>query len=592
VHKPGIYARLLSYLRPYWKRVFLGYLAVVAVTILNLFVPQIIKQAIDSGLAQGRASALWTAGGIILVIAIIRGATGFAQRYLGEWLTHRFAYDIRNEFYERMQALPFAFHDRTQTGDIMSRVTSDITETERFVGIGMMDLLATVLLLAGVIVAMLLEEAQLAVWGLLPMPILIVATLRFGNIVRPRFKDIQEQMGELASDMQESLTGISVVKAFAREPYELEKFERENEEWFVRRYGLIQVWANNWPFFSFLLAASIFLLLWFGGPRALAGEITVGSLSAMIFYVTMLNGPVQRLGFLVNLAASAAGSASRAFEIIDMADEIADLPGATELTDVRGEVIFEQVSFRYQGGREVLRDVNFVARPGQVTALIGPTGSGKSTVINLIPRFYDVTSGRVLVDGHDVRNLTQQSLRDEIGLVLQDSFLFSETIGGNIAYGRPDASQEEIEQAARAARAHDFIVSFPDGYETAVGERGVTLSGGQKQRIAIARALLTDPKILILDDSLSNVDTETEHLIQEALVELMKGRTTFVIAQRLVTLKSADQILVVDGGRIVQRGTHKALLAEGGLYKEIYDLQLKDQEEFTALQDELGHRGE
>jgi ATP-binding cassette subfamily B protein len=592
VHKLGIYARLLSYLRPYWKRVFLGYMAVVAVTILNLFVPQIIKQAIDSGLAQGRASALWTAGGIILVIAIVRGATGFAQRYLGEWLTHRFAYDIRNEFYERMQALPFSFHDRTQTGDIMSRVTSDITETERFVGIGMMDLLATLLLLAGVIVAMLLEEAQLAVWGLLPMPILIVATLRFGNIVRPRFKDIQEQMGELASDMQESLTGISVVKAFARESYELEKFERENEAWFVRRYGLIQVWANNWPFFSFLLAASIFLLLWFGGPRALAGEITVGSLSAMIFYVTMLNGPVQRLGFLVNLAASAAGSASRAFEIIDMADEIADQPGAAELTDVRGEVIFERVSFRYQGGPEVLRDVSFVARTGQVTALIGPTGSGKSTVINLIPRFYDVTSGRVLVDGHDVRNLTQQSLRDEIGLVLQDSFLFSETIGGNIAYGRPDASQEEIEQAARAARAHDFIASFPDGYETAVGERGVTLSGGQKQRIAIARALLTDPKILILDDSLSNVDTETEHLIQEALAELMKGRTTFVIAQRLVTLKSADQILVVDGGRIVQRGTHEALLAEEGLYKEIYDLQLKDQEEFKALQDELGHRGE
>jgi ATP-binding cassette, subfamily B, multidrug efflux pump len=591
VERLGIYIRLLGYLRPHWKQVVVGYIAMLAVTLLNLFVPQIIKGAIDTGLAQGEASALFIAGGLILGIALVRGIAGFAQRYLGEWLTHRFAYDIRNEFYDRIQSLPFSFHDRTQTGDLMSRVTSDITETERFVGIGMMDLLASVLLLAGVVVAMLLEDLRLGLLGLLPMPILVAATLRFGTVVRPRFKEIQEQMGELASAMQESLTGIRVVKAFAREPHELEKFDRENEEWFVRRFGLIQIWANNWPFFTFLLAVSVFLLLWFGGPRTLAGELTVGSLSAMIFYVTMLNGPVQRLGFLVNLAASAAGSASRALEIIDMPDEISDRPGAVELQNIRGEVTFENVSFRYQSGSEVLGGVSFEVPPGQTVALIGPTGSGKSTIINLIPRFYDVTGGRILVDGHDIRDLTQASLREEISMVLQDSFLFSDTIGANIAYARPDASQEEIERAARAARAHDFILSFPDGYDTAVGERGVTLSGGQKQRVAIARALLTDPAILILDDSLSNVDTETEHLIQQALAELMEGRTTFVVAQRLVTLKNADQILVLDGGRIVQRGAHDQLLAEGGLYKEIYDLQLKDQEEFMALQAELGGSG-
>ncbi|MDX1687978.1 MAG: ABC transporter ATP-binding protein [Candidatus Promineifilaceae bacterium] len=583
----GVYARLMGYLKPHWKQVVLGYIAMLAATILNLIVPQIIKDAIDRGLAAGQPTALFVAGGIILAIALVRGVAGFGQRFFGLWLSHRFAYDIRNEFYRRMQRLPFSFHDRSQTGDMMSRVTSDITETERFVGFGLLELSHSLLLLAGVIVAMFWEDAELALLGLLPIPILVAATIRFGNVVRPRFKGIQEQMGVLSSTMQESVTGIRVVKAFAREPYELEKFDQENEEWFDRRFSLIRIWANNWPFFTFLLAASIFLLLWFGGPRAAAGELTVGSLFAMTSYVLMLNGPVQRLGFLVNLAATAGASASRAFEIIDTPTAITDKPDAEKLENVRGDVVFDKVSFGYQEGQRILNEINFRAEPGQTTALIGPTGSGKSTIINLIPRFYDVDEGRVLVDGHDVRDVTQESLRRHIGTVLQDSFLFSSTIAENIAYGRPDAPQEEIETAAKTARAHDFITSFPDGYQTRVGERGVTLSGGQKQRIAIARAVLTNPRILILDDSLSNVDTETEHLIQQALAALMEGRTTFVIAQRLVTLKNADKILVIDRGRVVQRGTHDELLAEGGLYKEIYDLQLKDQEEFKALQERL-----
>jgi ATP-binding cassette subfamily B multidrug efflux pump len=586
-NRSTVYRRLLGYLKPYWQHVALAYAGTLIATLLNLFVPQIIKDAIDNGLAAGEASALFVAGGLILAIAFVRGIAGFAQRFYGEWLTHRAAYDLRNDFYNAVQYLPFAFHDRAHTGDLMSRATSDVTESERFIGIGLMDLIATVLLLVGVMVAMLLESVQLSLLALIPFPVLVLATLRFGGTVRPMFKLIQEQMGVLSATMQESMTGIRVVKAFAREPYELEKFDRDNEEWFERRFALIRTWANNWPFFNFLIAGSIFLLLLFGGPQALEGNITVGSLFALVSYVLLLNAPVQRLGFLVNLAATAGASATRVFEIIDTPNEVADAPDAIPLKRAKGKVTFEKVSFSYHPGEPILKEISFRAESGQTIALIGPTGSGKSTITNLIPRFYNADKGRVLVDGIDVADLKMRDLRQHIGAVLQDPFLFSQTVAENIAYGRPDARHEEIVAAARVAHAHEFIMSFAEGYGTRVGERGVTLSGGQKQRVAIARALLTDPRILILDDSTSSVDTETEHLIQEALTSLMAGRTTFVIAQRLVTLKRADCILVLDHGEIVERGTHEELLEKDGLYRQIYDLQLRDQEEFAALQERM-----
>ena len=579
--------RLLGYLRPYRKQAFFAYLAMLLGTGLNLLVPQVIAWAIDYGLAQEQARDLFVAGALIMGIALVRGILGFGQRYYGEWLTHRVAYDLRNEFYNSVQYQPFAFHDQSHTGDLMSRATSDIAESERFAGIGLMDLTATILLLVGVIAAMLLVDPRLALLGLIPLPILLITTLRFGLTIEPMFKRIQEQMGVLSNVKQESLTGIRVVKAFAREPHELDKFDRENNEWFYRREGVIKKWGNNWPFMTFLISFSIFLLLLFGGPAALSGTITVGSLFAMISYVLMLNQPVQRLGFLVNLAATAGASAARVLEIIDMPPEVVDRPDAIPLEHTRGEVKFEHVSFAYRDGLHVLEDIDFFARSGERIALIGPTGSGKSTITNLIPRFYDAASGRVLVDGHDVRDLQLKSLRRHIGIVLQEPFLFSQTVAENIAYGRPDADREAIITAAKVAHAHDFILELPNGYETRVGERGVTMSGGQKQRVAIARALLADPRILILDDSTSSVDTETEHLIQEALAELMKGRTTFIIAQRLLTLKHADCILVVQDGRVAERGTHEELLASDGLYRQIYDLQLKDQEEFVALQEQI-----
>jgi ATP-binding cassette subfamily B protein len=584
-HARGAAWRLLSYLRPYRRYVVVAYGGMLLGTGLNLLVPQVIAWAIDYGLSEGKASALFIAGGIILGIALVRGLLGFGQRYYGEWLTHRVAYDLRNDFYNAVQYQPFAFHDQSHTGDLMSRATSDIGEAERFAGIGLMDLLATILLVIGVIIAMLIESVPLALLGLIPLPILLITTVHFGLTVEPMFKRIQEQMGVLSTVMQESLSGIRVVKAFAREPHELDKFDRENNEWFDRREGVIKKWANNWPFMTFLIMMSIFLLLWFGGPAALEGSITVGSLFALISYILMLNTPIQRLGFLVNLAATAGASASRVFEIIDLPAEVVDRQDAIALPEARGDVKFEHVSFAYRDRLHVLADIDFHARSGERIALIGPTGSGKSTITNLIPRFYDVSSGRVLVDDHDVRDLQLRSLRSHIGMVLQEPFLFTQTVAENIAYGRPGASREEVVAAAEVAHAHEFILELQEGYETRVGERGVTLSGGQKQRIAIARALLADPRILILDDSTSSVDTETEHLIQEALAELMKGRTTFIIAQRLLTLKHADCILVLQDGRIVERGTHDALLSQGGLYRQIYDLQLRDQEEFVALQE-------
>ncbi|MCY3904135.1 MAG: ABC transporter ATP-binding protein [Caldilineaceae bacterium] len=579
----AVFRRLIGFLRPYWKQAAIAYISVLFASLLNLYIPQVLKDAIDLGVEGQRASALFSAAGWILGISLVRGAAMFGQRYYGEWLTHRVAYDLRNRFYNVAQRLPFSVHDHAQTGDLMSRATSDITETERFVGQGLMDLVATLLLLGGVIVAMVLESFSLALFALVPLLLLLILTLRFGMVIRPRFKRVQEQMGQLSSTMQESVTGIQVVKAFAREKDELRKFDAANEDWFSKRFGIIKIWANNWPTFTFILMSSIFLLLLIGGPRAIEGTVTIGSLFALLAYVMMLNGPVQRLGFLVNMAATSSASAARVFEIIDTPAEVEESENAVELADAQGAVSFSHVSFGYEDGPRTLDDINFEVEAGQTVALIGPTGSGKSTITNLIPRFYDPVGGVVRIDGHDVRSVTLKSLRRHIGIVLQDPFLFGTTIAENIAYGRPQATPDDVVAAAKAARAHDFIMEFPAGYETVVGERGVTLSGGQKQRVAIARALLYAPRILILDDSTSSVDTETEHLIQEALDLLMKGRTTFVIAQRLLTLKNADLILVLDGGRIIERGRHDALLALGGLYRQIYDLQLRDQEEFAAL---------
>ena len=583
--KLAVYHQLFAYLRPYGRQVAITYAAMLGATLLNLFVPQVIKQTIDQGLAQQDARVLFTAAALILGIAVVRGAAGFLQRYWGEWLTHRVAYDLRDDYYIALQRLPFSFFDRSHTGDLMSRATGDISETERFAGIGLLELTSVVILIVGVVASMFWVNTPLALLALGPVLALVGLGLRFGIVVRPMFQRIQEQLGHLSTVMQESMTGIGVVKAFAREPHEFEKFDTISDEWFRRRSGVIRTWGDYWPLFTFVLAVGVFLMLWFGGAWVIEGAISVGTLFAMISYLLMLNGPAQQLGNLVNLAATAGASAQRVFEIIDTPVEIEDAPDAVALGEIEGRVTFEHVSFAYEGASRVLHNIHFEAAPGKTIALVGPTGSGKTTVVSLLPRFYDPSSGRVLIDGVDVRTVTLHSLRRHIGMVLQEPFLFSTTIRENIAYGIEDATDAQVIAAAKAANAHDFITYFPDGYDTRVGERGVTLSGGQRQRVAIARALLYNPKILILDDSTSSVDTQTEHLIQEALATLMRNRTTFIIAQRLVTLKNADCIYVLDGGNIVQHGAHADLLRQDGLYRTIYELQLKAQEEYMVSRD-------
>lgn len=573
--------RLFGYIRPYWRWAVATYGALLLATALSLTVPWIIRGVIDQGLVEGNFNLLINASMTILVVAAVRSVFSFLQLYGAERISFNIAYDMRNQLYDKVQRLPFSFHDKAQTGELISRATSDIEQIMRFTGEGTMSLISIFVLFTIAIALMISVNAMLALIALLPVVLLVVVSMRFGLGMRAIWTSVQEQSAVLSALLQETLQGIRVVKAFAREPYEIERFHKQHQEYNDRRDWVVRRWASNFPLMTLTVAISTALILWFGGQMVIDGTMTVGTLVAFNTYLVMLAQPTQRLGFLVDRVSQAIASGNRLFEILDKPSDITDAPDAQPMGVIQGNVVFEHVSFAY-GNNSVLHDVSFVAKPNQVVALMGLTGSGKSSIINLLPRFYDPTEGRVVIDGHDIRTVTLESLRRQIGLVLQDTFLFSATIRENIAYGRPEATLDEVIAAATAADAHDFIGQLADGYDTEVGERGLTLSGGQRQRLAIARALVLDPRILVLDDATSSVDAATEHEIQQALARLMRGRTTFVIAQRLLTLKNADQILVLDQGRIVQRGRHEELLAQPGLYRRIYDLQLRDQEEVAG----------
>ena len=533
-------SRALGNLRNYWPTAIGAMAGFLVVNAANLVTPQLLRILIDQGITPLDLNRVWYVAGGLVVIAIFRGISNFLQGYWSEVTSQGVAYDLRNIIFEKLQQLSFSYHDRAQTGKLMTHMTSDVELVRMFVGTGLIQMLSAIVMLFGTIVI-----------------------------------------------MQENLAGARVIKAFAQEQYEVERYGRQNEELFGINIELMRIFTTFFPLTFFIANLGMVAVIWIGGLEVIGQSLTLGDLVAFTGYFGFLLMPMFMVGMIGSMFSRAEASAQRIYEVIDAESEVQEKPNAILLPFLKGRVAFKNVSFRYIGSQEdVLQDVSFIAEPGQTVAILGKTGSGKSTIINLIPRFYDVTKGHVFIDGYDVKEITIDSLRSQIGIVLQESALFSGSIRENIAYGRPDATFDNIVKVAKVAQAHEFILELPEGYDTVIGERGVGLSGGQKQRVAIARALLVDPRILILDDSTSSVDSETEFKIQLALSELMQNRTCFVIAQRIGTVRNADLILLLDDQKLVAKGTHDQLLRTSELYAEILASQFGERDELIAAVEE------
>jgi ATP-binding cassette subfamily B multidrug efflux pump len=511
----------------------------------------------------------------ILVFALLRGLFAFLQTFTAERNSQIVAFDLRNDLFSKIQGLSFSYHDRNQTGQLMIRATDDIEKVRTFIGQGLLMAVGAILLLGGTLIILFTTNFRLTLVALPVLPVALILVMIFGSRMGPLFLEVQKRLDKVNTVLQENLSGIKVVKAFTREKDEEKKFDDAADSLMDQQIYVARLFSFLFPLMLLIANLGQALVLYFGGRQIIGGTLTLGQWQEFSIYLVFLFFPAMQLGMIITQMSQASASATRIFGILDTDNEVKDKPDAISLTQIEGKVKFDNVTFRYfNSGDAVLKGVNFEIQPGQTVALLGATGSGKSTIINLLPRFYDPSEGRITIDGNDLRDLKLESLRSQIGIVLQETTLFAGTIRENIAFGRTDASFEDVIAASKAAAAHEEILSFPDGYDTQVGERGATLSGGQKQRIAIARALLLDPRILILDDSTSSVDLATEAQIQSALDELMEGRTSFVIAQRISTVMNADFILVLEDGQIAAQGDHADLLETSEIYAEIYNSQL------------------
>ncbi|MBI5928431.1 MAG: ABC transporter ATP-binding protein [Chloroflexi bacterium] len=524
---------------------------------------------------SGAENALLIAAILIVGFAVTRGLFSFVQAYMAEKTSQGVAFDFRNEIFTKIQRLSFSYYDQNQTGQLMIRATDDVEKVRLFIAQGLVLTAQAFILLIGTLIILLLTNFTLTLVILPILPVALFVFMLFGKVSQPLFVDFQIKLSRLNTILQENMAGIKVVKAFHRESLEQKRFDVATDDLFAQGMKVARTFSILFPIIFLIAQVGQVSILYFAGRQIMGGTLNLGEYQKFSLYVIYIFFPLGQLGFIISLMAQASASADRIFDILDTDSDIKNKPNAIEIPAIQGQVEFRDVTFRYfHSGEPVLRKVSFNAEPGQTVALLGATGSGKTTIINLVPRFYDASEGSVLIDGHDVRDVTLDSLRSQIGIVLQETNLFSGNIRDNIAFGRPNATKEQVIEAAKAAAAHDFIMTFPDGYETEVGERGTTLSGGQKQRIAIARALLLDPSLLILDDSTSSVDLMTEYRIQKALDRLMKGRTSFVIAQRITTVLNADKILVLDKGSIVAEGKHAELMESSPIYAEIYHSQL------------------
>ena len=572
------YARLLHYVVPYWRRGVAAILAMILGALTTLAVPWIIRNIIDDVLAAKNLVALnWIALGI-LVLFFLRGVFSYIQGYLMSYIANRVIIDIRNEVYARVQRLSLRFFDTRKTGSLMSRLTNDIGALQTAIVDNFVNIVKESVILIGSLVGMVILHWRLTLLCIIIVPLVSITIKYFGRKLKKSGHMMQERIADVTSHLQETIGGIRVVKSFFREDYEIARFRQINQASFGAAMKAARQSSQLSPIVEFIAAIAVTAIIWYGGWSVIDGELTAGELIAFLIYAINLANPVRRLSALYGDIQRSMAAGERVFALLDETPDIREKADAIALPVLRGDVVFDAVHFQYEPSKEVLSGISFHAEPGQKIALVGPSGSGKSTIANLIPRFYDVTAGAIKIDGHDIRDVTLASLREQIGIVPQDTALFNTTIEENIRYGRLDATDEEVAAAVCAANAEEFVRQLPQGLQTPIGDRGLVLSGGQRQRIAIARALLKDPRILILDEATSALDTESEQLVQAALERLMIGRTAFIIAHRLTTIQEADHILVIDRGRIVESGTHQSLLALHGMYYNLYTLRLQGDE--------------